>query len=221
MKTLLCCLALAAPLAVPLVAQRDFLAADEIEQIREAQEPNPRLELYAKFAKRRVDLVQNLLSKEKAGRSYLVHDALDDYSKILDAIDDVADEAAVKKADIKPGLKAVADMEKEALPVLQKIQASPPQDVGIYAFVLKTAVDSTSDSLEASQEDLGKRAAEVEARDAKEKKEIDASMTPEERKAKQAEQRKAEAANPNQGRKPPTLLKPGETLDDVNGSKKK
>src|SRR6266480_6578951 len=109
MKTLLCCLLLAAPLA----AQRDFLAANEIDQIKEAQEPNLRLKLYADFAKNRMEMVQNLLSKEKAGRSILVHDALEDYSKILDAIDDVADEALAHKVDMKPGLTAVASTEKE------------------------------------------------------------------------------------------------------------
>jgi hypothetical protein len=36
MKTLICFLLLAAPAA----AQRDFLTADEIDQIKEAQEPN-------------------------------------------------------------------------------------------------------------------------------------------------------------------------------------
>ena len=40
MKTLLCCLLLAAPVA----AQRDYLTADETDQIKEAQEPNARLE---------------------------------------------------------------------------------------------------------------------------------------------------------------------------------
>src|SRR4029077_11268076 len=54
MKTLLCCLLL----AVPLTAQRDFLSADEIDQIKEAQEPNLRLKLYADFAKLRLDLVK-------------------------------------------------------------------------------------------------------------------------------------------------------------------
>ena len=65
MKTAIWCLLLAAPLC----AQRDFLTADEIDQIKEAQEPAERLKLYAKFAKERVDLVQNLFSKDKAGRS--------------------------------------------------------------------------------------------------------------------------------------------------------
>lgn len=217
-RRLLWQVALAAGLAAPLAAQRDFLTASEIDQIREAQEPNQRLTLYAKFAKERVDLVKNLLSKDKPGRSLMVHDALEDYTKILDSIDDVADEAAVRKVDIKPGLAAVAEAERQVLPVLEKIQDSPPKDADRYHFVLKNAVDATTDSMELAREDLGKRAADAEAREAKEKKEVEESMAPSERETKKTGDQKTgdqkTASDQKQERKPPTLLRPGETLPD-------
>ena len=209
MKTLLCFLALTAPLACQ---QRDFLTADEIDQIREAQEPNLRLSLYAKFAKVRVDLVKSLLAKEKAGRSILIHNALEDYAKIIDAIDQVADDALARNRDLQKGLGAVAAAEKEALPLLEKIRDNPPKDSDRYQFALRQAIETTSDSLETAQEDLGKRAADVEARTAREKKAQEEAMTPVEREAKQAEDQAAKQAAEEQQkqRKAPTLMRPGE-----------
>src|SRR5215469_11785737 len=137
MKQLLWCLLLAAPLC----AQRDFLTADEADQIREAQEPTERLKLYAKFAKQRVDMVQSLVNKDKAGRSILIHDALEDYSKILDAIDDVTDDALIRKFEVKLGLEAVVAMEKQALPMLQKIQSGQPKDLARFDFALQQALE--------------------------------------------------------------------------------
>ena len=211
MKKVLWCLLLAAPLC----AQRDFLTADEIDQIKDAQEPVERLKLYAKFAQQRVDLVQSLVAKEKAGRSILIHDALEDYSKILDAIDDVTDDALLRKLEVKLGLTAVVAAENHTLPVLQKIQGSQPKDVSRYDFALKQAIETTEDSLEASQQDLGQRGKAVESRDAREKKELEELSPPDAKAAaeKEAAEEK-QAAEDKQAdqpkRKAPTLKRPGE-----------
>lgn len=205
---------LLAAAVLPAQQRRDFLTNDEIEQIREAQEPNARISLYAKFARERVDLVKSLVAKEKSGRTVLIHDALDEYAKILDAIDDVTDQALARKVDITLGLKAVAAAEKEMLPILKKVSDSKPKDMDRYDFVLKTAIDTTSDSLESAEMDLGKRTHDVEARESREKKALEEAMTPLEREGKQADEKKAAdeaaAAKEKPQRKPPTLLRPGE-----------
>jgi translation initiation factor 2B subunit (eIF-2B alpha/beta/delta family) len=204
MRTLLCFALLAAPLA----AQSDFLTAGEIEQVREAQEPNARLTLYADFAKARIDVIKSLVAKEKAGRSILIHDALDAYSKILDALDEVADQAAARNTDVKKGLAAVATAERYMLPELQRIEDKKPADLERYAFSLEQAIEATSDSLEAAEEDLGERAADVKARDEKEKREAAAAMAPADKSTpKTASGKNTETAEP---KKPPTLLRPGE-----------
>ena len=213
MKPLLWCLLVAAVGYSQGLAHRDFLTADETDQIKEAQEPNLRLKLYAGFARERADMVKSLLAKEKTGRSILIHDALDDYSKIIDAIDDLADDAIERGRDIKLGLAAVTSVEKEMLPLLQKTQDSHPKEMERYGFVLKQAIETTADSIETAQEDLGKRAKDVEDRQRKERKARQEAMRPTEREAAQAAEKKAaedEEKKEEQKKAPPTLMRPGE-----------
>jgi len=194
--------------AAPLLAQRDFLTADEADQVRVTQEPNDRLKLYVLFAKQRLNIAKSTLSKEKAGRSIMVHDALEDYGQIIDAIDTVADDALKRKLDIKEGMAAVAAAEKELLDGLEKIKDSQPNDMARYEFVLKQAIDTTRDSLDLSQEDTAERANAVQAQQEKEKKELESMMQPKDLEAKKAEEKKA--AQTENKRKPPTLYRKGE-----------
>src|SRR5205823_11289391 len=131
-----------------LAQDRDFLTANEVEQVREAQEPNQRLLLYVHFARQRMDLLDQYLAKEKAGRSIFIHNTLEDYSKIIEAIDSVSDDALRHNLPLDKGLVALTAAEKEFLDKLNKIQDSGPKDLERYKFALDAAIDATTDSRE-------------------------------------------------------------------------
>ena len=202
MKTLLVVMSLGLPLFGQAGA-RDFLTNDEADQIRQVQEPNDRLKLYLVFAKQRVEQVDQLVAQNKAGRSVMIHDLLEDYTKIIDAMDTVADDALRRKLPLDLGLAGTVEGEKAMLARLQKIQKSEPSDLARYDFVLKDAIDTTSDSLELSQEDLTGRAAGINAKDKKEKDGRTAALTSDEAKAKQEQEKKDGTA-----KKKPTLRRP-------------
>lgn len=203
-------LLLAAGAAFGQANSRDYLTADEVDQVRESQEPNARLRLYLHFARQRVDLLQQMLAKDKPGRSTFIHDTLEDYTKIIEAIDNVADDALRRHVSIDAGMAAVVAAEKEMLAQLKAVADAKPKDIARYDFALQQAIETTEDSAELSQSDLSARGRDVEAKEAKEKQEREAALTP----AEQAE-KKASAKKEQQKKKVPTLLKKGEAPPPV------
>jgi hypothetical protein len=197
--------------AQDLVKREDFLTDHEVDVIREAQDPNDRIEVYLHFAHLRLELVRQALETYKPGRSPLIHRNLDEYGRIIETIDLVVDDALARDVDVKTGLAKAAAREAEFLTALEKILADPQQDSERYQFVLENAVEITQDSMDLAQEDLGERKREILEADQRERKERLESMEPQLRKevAKQKKEQQREEAE--RERKRPTLLKPGET----------
>ncbi len=188
-------------------ATRDFLTAEEIDQVRAAQDPNIRVQLYLKFAQQRIAQINQLLSRDRAGRTALVHDLLEDYTGIVEAMDTVTDDALRRKVDITKGIALVTPGEREMLAQLMKVETSAPADMARYEFVLKDAMDVTRDSIDLYK-DLGGRALEVSAKDQKEEDARKAGLAPAD--AKRETDDKAKQQKQEQTRKAPTLRRPGD-----------
>lgn len=190
-------------------AQKDFLTSDEIDQVRLAQEPNIRLQLYMTFAKQRMDQVDSLLKKEKPGRSALIHDLLDEFTKIIEAADTVADDSIRRKVALDEGLIAVIKAERNFADRLGRIKENAPKDIARYELVLDTAIETVRDSVELAQADTKDRTSQIATREQNEKKERESLMGEKELATKKVAEKKEAAAESK--RKAPTLKRKGET----------
>jgi len=196
--------------AAPSPAARDFLTTDEADQIRLAQEPNYRLRLYTEFARQRVALIEHLLSKEETGRSSLVHETLEDFTRIIETLDIVADDAVSRDVDITEGITAVAAAEEEFVKTLKAIRVRKPKDLQRYSFVLDTAIETAEDSLEVSLEDLAERKGSVAGQRAREQRHRETMMTPEMRREREEVAAELKEEEEELEKKAPSLFKKGE-----------
>ncbi|MEP6714848.1 MAG: hypothetical protein ABJC09_04700 [Terriglobia bacterium] len=211
MKRILIAGLIAVAASLPSLAQKEFLTSSEIDQIREAQEPNARLQVYLLFARQRLDQLQQQVAKDKKGRSLAIRELLEQYTQIVDAIDTVSDDALKRKVDIAEGAAAVAAAEAKFLTLLKKVEDSQPHDLDMYEVALKDALGSTGDSIETAKEDLGKRSELVAAKVTQEKKELESLTTSEQLKQQKVENAKADKGEDGKPlRKAPTLYRPGE-----------
>ena len=142
-------------LATPAAAaqQRDFLTSDEVDQIREAQEPNARLMLYAKFARQRISNGEEPAG-EGEGRALdpgarraggLCEDHRCDRRRGGRGVEEEGRAEGRAGAGGADGRGRAAGAETD--PGLQ------PKDIERYEFVLRTAIDTTRDSLDLAETD--------------------------------------------------------------------
>ncbi len=195
------------------LGQKDFLTQHEVGVIRETQEPNERVETYLHFAALRLELVSQLLAKAEEGRGGKVHENLEQYGRILEAIDAVIDDALLKDVNLDKAYIALLTQEAEFLKRLRAVEDSEPEDLWRYEFVLEDAIEVTADSLEMAREDTKDRKRSILEAD-------DAERASREAATSDARREEVEKAKAKQARKEaevkskrPTLLKKGETLE--------
>lgn len=196
--------------ALPLAADRDFLTTDEADQVRLTQEPNARLKLYVQFAAQRIQFIEHLLARQQPGRTNLIHEALEDYTKIIETIDTVADDALLRGERIEEGIAAVAEAQEKFLETLRKLEQAQPRDMARFRFALETAIETTEDSLEINREDLRERAAGVAEREKQERRQLEELMTPENVRERKEQAEQTQKKEEEHKRKAPTLYRKDE-----------
>src|SRR5580698_5732597 len=141
------------------VAQkRDPLNEKEVDQMREAADwPDKRLELMVKFARDRMTAIDQLRAdaKNAKDRPMQIHDLLEDFSSLLDEIDDNVEMYASHKADMRKGLTLLIEANSEWQLKLRRLkEQSPPEELDQYVFVLANATDAVKDSADDTRKEL-------------------------------------------------------------------
>ncbi len=130
--------------------KRDPLNEKEVDEMRESADwPDKRLELMVKFARARMAAIDQLQADGKTAkdRPMQIHDLLEDFTSLLDEIDDNVDMYASHKADMRKGLTLLMEANSEWQLKLRRLkEQSPPEELDQYSFVLANATDAVSDS---------------------------------------------------------------------------
>ena len=146
------------PAAHPQTRERDPLNNKEIDEMRDTADfPDKRLELMIKFARARMTEIDQLRANAKGAkdRPRQIHDLLQDFTTLVDEIDDNIDMYASHKTDMRKGLKLLIEADSEWLLKLRALkEQSPPEELEQYSFLLANTVDAVNDSAKGARETL-------------------------------------------------------------------
>ena len=155
---MLFCMLLICCAAQSQTQRRDPLNDKEIDQMREAADwPDKRLELMVQFARERMNKIDQLRADAKSAkdRPMQIHDLLEDFTALLDEIEDNVEMYASHKADMRKGLTLTVEASSEWQNKLRRLkEQSPPEELDQYAFVLANASDAVKDMADDTREEL-------------------------------------------------------------------
>ena len=149
--------------------KRDPLSDAEVDQLRAvANDPSKRLALYIKFAESRLLAVDQLCSDPKAaeGRGKKIHDLLEDFTAILDEINDNLDmyEGRPLNQDdrkdfnkqLKEVIEAGAKFEMKLKELKSAAETGPEikKEAGDFQFALQDAMDALKSTADMAREYL-------------------------------------------------------------------
>ncbi len=119
--------------------------------------PDKRLELMVKFTRARMTAVEQLRANGKTAkdRPMQIHDLLEDFTALLDEIQDNVDMYGSHKADMRRGLTLLVEANSEWQLQLRRLkEQSPPEELDQYSFVLTNATDAVKDMADDARQEL-------------------------------------------------------------------
>lgn len=130
--------------------QPDFLSPGEADKIRDAQDPNKRIELFLDFAQDRLKKVQYelQLTTPQVRKPDLLNGLLTSYSGCIDEAAERIEDAQQKGAQIRPAIKDMEKRGKAYVQTLKTIEGANGPELASYKQSLDDAIAGTQDALD-------------------------------------------------------------------------
>ena len=129
--------------------KRDPLNPKEIDEMRESADwPDKRLEVMVRFARARMSSIEQLEANGKSAkdRPMQIHDLLEDFTALVDELEDNVEMYGTHKADMRKGLTLLIEAQSEWQLKLRRLkEQSPPEELDRYSFVLTNATEAVGD----------------------------------------------------------------------------
>jgi Sec-independent protein translocase protein TatA len=138
----------------------DYLSDDEVDELREAQEPSQRIIAYLSFAQVRLERFDDFRNRRPDSDydipAYL-ETQLDQYIHITDALKDWIEDQYDRHNDMREGLKKFLEMGPHQLEQLRHIEQSSDAYAAGYHRSLGDAIDDFSDALDGATKALSEQ----------------------------------------------------------------
>ena len=141
--------------------QPDYLSDEEVDQLREAQDPSERISAYLTFAQLRLtrfDDYRNRPPNPDYDIPGYLNTQLDQYIRITDALKDWIEDHFDRHDDMRAGLKKFLDEGPHQLDQLRHAEESSDPYASGYHKSLGDAIDDFTDALDGATKALSEQA---------------------------------------------------------------
>jgi len=188
----------------------DYLSDDEVDRLREAQDPSQRIETYLDFAQVRLarfDDYRNRPPSPDYDIPGYLDTQLDQYIHITDALKDWIEDQFDRHDDMRAGLKKVVEMGSHQLDQLRHAEDSPDPYAAGYRKTLSDAIDDFTDALDGATKALSeqtkvfgelKREEKVDAQTVKDREKEEKKSAKDEGKLRKKEHEKGPPTDPDE-----------------------
>jgi hypothetical protein len=123
----------------------DFLTADEIDAVRDAQEAEKRIPLYLEIAELRLGAIRAAIASVKPGAGRTAQRKMTEYTRVLEALETAIFDARERRMPFPKAMELLKTKLPEAKQFLESLDDESSPLYEDYQYTLEEAVDMTGE----------------------------------------------------------------------------